>query len=318
MEKFRQILRPIKHTWLKGTANLKAKGLWPNRGHFEHLRIGFILGCGRSGTTIFGSLFQLHPSVCYFHEPYHLWAAVERQTDVTNLHYVVKGRYFLDATDCNLDTLERFRKVFGCGYIKSKQEILLEKTPHNIARIGFLEALTEDARYIHIVRNGIDVASSIGRIGRVSSYRIMGKPYYNQWWGNHNNRWLRLREEGSTRGYFPSEVCLLESDIQKGAYEWLVSLGEAERWRRILKGRFYELTYDRFTDETRDVLMELCEFLELNCMDEWLDNAVSLVSGRQHASDTVITLPPQMCSKFNEYQQLFGFSGRAVLQKVDV
>ena len=41
----------------------------------------FIIGCGRSGTTLLGKMFDAHPAVRYLYEPYHLWAAIEPATD---------------------------------------------------------------------------------------------------------------------------------------------------------------------------------------------------------------------------------------------
>ena len=36
----------------------------------------FIIGCGRSGTTLLGELFAMHPGVSYICERYDLWAAI--------------------------------------------------------------------------------------------------------------------------------------------------------------------------------------------------------------------------------------------------
>src|SRR6516164_2657563 len=33
----------------------------------------FIIGCGRSGTTLLGELFAKHPELSYRYEPYHRW-----------------------------------------------------------------------------------------------------------------------------------------------------------------------------------------------------------------------------------------------------
>ena len=39
-------------------------------------------------------------------------------------------------------------------------------------------------------------------------------------------------DERRIRNYFAEEITLLQSYASKGAYEWLVSLGEIDRWRR--------------------------------------------------------------------------------------
>src|SRR5215472_13413392 len=41
----------------------------------------FIIGCGRSGTSILGELFAMHPQVEYLYEPNARWAAVHPVTD---------------------------------------------------------------------------------------------------------------------------------------------------------------------------------------------------------------------------------------------
>src|SRR5215212_6691597 len=42
----------------------------------------FILGCGRSGTTIFGAALSKHKSITYLNEPRHLWFAAYPETDI--------------------------------------------------------------------------------------------------------------------------------------------------------------------------------------------------------------------------------------------
>jgi hypothetical protein len=54
----------------------------------------FVVGCGRSGTTILGNLIGIHPGVTYLNEPYHLWAAIDPALDLTNLHVRHRARLF--------------------------------------------------------------------------------------------------------------------------------------------------------------------------------------------------------------------------------
>lgn len=278
----------------------------------ESKGLGFIVGCGRSGTTILGSLLESHPQVCYLWEPYHLWMAVDRRMDVTNLYHTEEGRFFIGKSLYTPQAQIRFNRLLRwfCGCTQANK--IIEKTPHNIARIGFLEALTQDACYIHIVRDGVDVARSIARVAGTNSYKIAGRPEYNQWWGEEDSKWQQLAREGSKRGYFPDEIDLIRGHAQRGVYEWLVSLGEANHWREKLGNRLYELTYTRLTVEPGKVLQEICDFLDLSCFQDWLDKAVSEVHDERHYEDRTIELPPSMCKQFNTYQRRYGFEGRAV------
>ena len=60
---------------------------------------------------------------------------------------------FLDGNSVTDSTRRRFDRLF----VSRTDHILVEKSPINALRIGFLEALTPEARFIHIVRDGVDV-----------------------------------------------------------------------------------------------------------------------------------------------------------------
>lgn len=182
----------------------------------------FIVGCGRSGTTILGEVLGSHPHVHHLYEPYHLWAAIDPRTDVTGLFGDgATGRYFLDAADADERARIRFRRLIGSR--GSRLQRPLEKTPHNLARIGWLEALAGAGRHVHIVRDGLAVSESIARNSADTSFRMAFRSDHNRWWGADGARWRALASEGSQRGCFPDEVGLLESDEARGAYEWVVS-----------------------------------------------------------------------------------------------
>jgi hypothetical protein len=270
----------------------------------------FIVGCGRSGTTILGKLFTEHPEVTYLREPYHLWAAVDRRADVTGLHVVTPDvRFFLDEGDRTEEAQRRFDRLIP-GAARPGTRVI-EKTPHNAARIGWLEALAPGARYVHIARNGLSVAKSIDGIATTSSYRMAFKPRYNQWWGTDESKWRALAAEGPPRGYYPDEVSLLSTHAQRAAYEWLCSLGEVDRHRDGLGERLLEITYTGLTGEPEATLRALCGHLGIGCPEQWLAGAVAKVRPERVAGDFEVRLPPAMRGAFDAYQARHGFEGRA-------
>ena len=60
----------------------------------------YLIGCGRSGTTVCGRVLKNHPGVYYFYEPYHLWAAIDPTIDVLNLYHTGTANFLLDTNDC--------------------------------------------------------------------------------------------------------------------------------------------------------------------------------------------------------------------------
>lgn len=273
----------------------------------------FIWACGRSGTTILGKLFGLHPEVAYLREPYHCWAAIDPKLDVTNLHVRVEPRLWWDGNDVSDAMQTRFARLILGERERRGTRVLIEKTPHNVYRIGLLEALTEGrARHIHIVRDGVDVARSIGRLAENQPYRMAGRADYNQWWGSHNLKWERMAAEGPGRGHFRAqEVAHLRQHQQKGAYEWLTSLGEADRWRAVLGDRLLEITYRQLTAEPRATMEALARHVGASAPAEWLDQAAAMLSPERKNKGGDLVLPAAMAERFNRYQARHGFENRA-------
>jgi hypothetical protein len=113
----------------------------------------FIVGSPRSGTTLLGDILDLHPQIGRWYEP-----------------YFVLDRYFRDApNDCLRGEdatpevtrylrreFERYRRKRGC-------QIVVDKSPRNSLKIPFLRKVFPDAKFIHMLRDGRDVALSINR-----------------------------------------------------------------------------------------------------------------------------------------------------------
>ena len=306
-------LRAVKYGWLKYSANYQVR-----QRRLDNLKRSpppiFLIGCGRSGTTILGYVLSLHPDVRYFFEPYHLWAAIDPTTDMLNFYHRTDAHYFMNESHCTKEAQLRFQRVF----LDRLDKIVLEKTPVNAVRISYLKALAPRAKFIHIVRDGVDASCSIERLALTNSYKIASKPELNQWWGVKNYKWQALSEDGAATGYYPNEVAELKDHRSKGAYEWLVSLGEVDRWREQLKleDRLYEITYPQLTKNPESTLENLCGFLNLECSTLWLERAIGEIQPARQAVGKTLILPPTMCEAFNDYQKRFGFANRAICAKI--
>lgn len=273
----------------------------------------FIIGCGRSGTTLLGELFAAHPAVRYRYEPYHLWAAMEPTTDFLQLYSRGEHRCLLDAESVTDTARRRFRILMSAppGFT------FVEKSPINALRIGYVDAVAPDCHFVHIVRDGIDVVRSIARLAGVTR-KMAFRPPLNEWWGVGNAKWAALERDGCAQGYYPDEVRRLKTDGQRGAYEWLVSLREVDRWRQRLGSRLVEIRYQDLVDDPRRVLRAVMEPVGLTCPGPWLDYASATVKPADLATSRLpFVLPDQMCKDFNTLQASFGFGGRATPRNPD-
>jgi len=112
--------------------------------------VAFVVGCARSGTSILGELIAAHPRVTYIFEAHHVWETAG--LGMNDSHRLV-------AADATPPVRARLREwVHGQGL---PDTLVVEKTPRNVLRIPFLKAIFPDARIIHIVRDGRDVACSL-------------------------------------------------------------------------------------------------------------------------------------------------------------
>ncbi len=262
----------------------------------------FIFGCGRSGTTVLGEVLSLLPDVRYLYEPNELWAAVDPRTDFLHLYRAGRGQAIIGADGVDEHTRRRFRAVMAPG--RGRQ--LVEKSPAHALRLGFLEALALDAKYIHIVRDGLDVCWSIATRARLSTYFAF-RGLANEWWGLNESKWQFLARDGPCAGYYPHEVQLLCSDSERGAYEWLVSMHEVDRWRSQLGDRLLEIRYPDLTAQPQEILSRLATFAGHPASARWLTDAAARIKpSRQHVAAT-LELPPDMAASFEVLQARHGF-----------
>lgn len=300
-------LRALKYAWLYQQAKWRASGVADLPSSTVAPSTAFVVGCGRSGTTILGKVLSTHPQISYRFEPYHLWAALDKRTDVLNLYHSGKAQLMMDESLATAASQALFARLF---WPQDKRQLLMEKTPLNVFRIGYLRALAPKAKFVHIVRDGVDVAHSISRLATGSPYKIAGKPELNQWWGVAGKKWERLRREGQQADYWPSEVEQLDQESQRGAYEWLTSLAEMDRQRDALGAQLHEIVYAQFVREPEKTLQRLCEFLELTAPQDWLREAAIEIRSQKSPSKSV-ALPDGMAAAFNQQQQRYQFSQQA-------
>jgi hypothetical protein len=267
----------------------------------------FIIGCGRSGTTLLGKMFDAHPAVRYLYEPYHLWAAIEPATDFLQLFSHSEFHCLLDASAVTATAQHRFRRMMSTRSTFT----LVEKNPINTLRIGYLNCLAPDAHFVHIVRDGVDVARSIERVA-VVTWKMAFRPPQNSWWGVGNAKWTALQQDGRTVGYHPEALQQLTTDAQRGAYEWLVSMREVEAWRTSLGQRLIEVRYEDLTRDPIDTIRAVMGSLRLSCPNSWLERATAAVKPAKRNRGEPLTLPDSMCTDFNRIQASFGFEGRAM------
>ncbi|MGJ3243045.1 MAG: sulfotransferase family protein [Opitutales bacterium] len=121
-----------------------------------------ILGAPRSGTTILGEILSAHPDLHYLVEPNPLWRRyVRSRCDYFNLEQ-------------EWDAVEPTKGLFESEMRKSLKMRLLEKTPQNCLRVPFVDAVFPDAKFVHILRDGVESSLSIARYWQKHTHGFRG------------------------------------------------------------------------------------------------------------------------------------------------
>ena len=62
----------------------------------------FIVGTGRSGTTILGKILSVHKQVAFLNEPKALWFFANKEDDLIGSYSKSKGRYHFNENDYSI------------------------------------------------------------------------------------------------------------------------------------------------------------------------------------------------------------------------
>ena len=277
--------------------------------------VGFVLGCGRSGTTILGKLLTAHPQVHYLREPYHIWRAIDPATDMVRLFgdSGVQPRCIMDENDATETVIQKFQ---SCMYAEQRRggsnKRVIEKTPIQSMRIQLLRRCSPQSPMLHVVRNGLDVIRSIDRLAKDTAFGTAGKGNWNRWWGRDNCKWHALAKDAVEYHWFKEEVPTLTTDVEMGALEWIISVGSIQKSREELGSQLLEIRYNTLTESPKESLKLICNHFSLDPCESWIAHCCNQLDAARKNDGVPLELPPQMCEAFNKLQVLYGFEGLAI------
>lgn len=139
----------------------------------------FLVGSPRSGTTILQSLLAAHPEIIsfpeskFFHYLLYQEFAENLPTRLTNFFRdEIKRPEFLhdfDNSQKDENKAAWFVRILDGLAVEENKSIWLEKTPEHIYFIEDIQRLVPDAKFIHILRNGMDTIASLYEATRTFS-----------------------------------------------------------------------------------------------------------------------------------------------------
>jgi hypothetical protein len=215
----------------------------------------FIIGCGRSGTTILGKTLSKHPKIKYLNERRDLWNKAYPEFNIWNKK-TCNPKLYADGKDVISKQNNLLHHLFFREQILGNSEILLEKLPINSFRLNFLKKSFPNAKYIYLTRNGLEVSKSIEK-------RIQNKSWF------IGEKHVLLKKYASDKNIiFNTEI---NSNQEKGMWEWKLSIDESDNFfKKENKDNFTHLSYRDFINYPSESIKNIFDFLKLDYTENWI------------------------------------------------
>ncbi|HYZ94516.1 MAG TPA: sulfotransferase [Nitrososphaeraceae archaeon] len=251
----------------------------------------FIVGAPRSGTTLLYQILCNHRDLSFFTHNM-LRAGVYRRgrilgyrkellARIQNLvHRDEPSRLPQEAPECWSDYLGVYDYLTESDYteemvyhysrvIAQVQDIFrrprfVNKNPQHCTRVRILNRIFPDAKFIHIIRDGAAVASSI-------LYLCSNFPSTNSYFSGIREKIFPLLGD---KGYL--EI-LPEIQCYKLARDMLVS--KAREAKTFGSDRYYEISYEDLVSEPRQKINEILDFCELRSYQDFEDRLPEIRNG---------------------------------------
>jgi hypothetical protein len=236
----------------------------------------FIVGTGRCGSTALHRLLARHPQLMWlsgfaeqfpYKPAWNRWAVTAvgnpllrgllggRIRPGENYGFWYKHAYGfaepgrdLTREDVTPRVRKQVRRVLEAMLTRTRSRMLVKLT--GWSRIGFLHEIFPDAKFIHIVRDGRAVASSLLHIG---SWQWRG------WYGPSSWRYGQLSAEDQVAW----EACN-RSFVALAGLQWRIHSRAVEAARQALDPKlFLEVKYETFCEQPLEVSRRALEFAEL-------------------------------------------------------
>lgn len=267
----------------------------------------FILGTGRSGTTILGILLSMHRDVGFLNEPKAMWHTIHPHEDVIGSYGRGEASYRLGVQDVTPEICRTAHKIFGGYLLSTLSSRVADKYPELIFRVPFVRAIFPDARFIFLVRDGWETCASIESWSKRCGETSGGETH--DWWGVNQRKWhLMLDQLVSPDPYFANALEAIrgfERHLDMAATEWVVTMREGLRRMDENGDCIRMVRYEDLVDSPRQVLAEIAQFADLSEDETYLRyGEETLKSAPHHAG---YSIHPALRPLFDETMQALGY-----------
>ena len=242
----------------------------------------FIVGTGRCGSTAFHKLLGLHPQLMWLsgfaeefpgHPEWNRWAVTAAGNPVVRKLFgkrIKPGENYgfwyhhaygfaepgrdLVAADVTPRVRKQLHSVLGRMLTLQRDRLLIKLT--GWSRIGFLNEIFGDAKFVHIVRDGRAVANSVLH---VNAWQWRG------WYGPYSWRYGPLSPEDEAAWLASGRSFVALAGIQWKTHTRAIEAARA----RLDPSRFLQVRYEDFCEDAMGTCRKVTKFAELRDAPEF-------------------------------------------------
>jgi Sulfotransferase family len=268
----------------------------------------FIIGTGRSGTTILGIVLSMHRDIGFLNEPKALWHSAYPEEDLIGSYSMGNARYRLGAKEVSPKVRTAMHRLYSSYLFLTGSQRVVDKYPELIFRVPFVLEIFPDAKFLFLARNGWDTCHSINYWSQRFGEQKHAETH--NWWGVNNRKWKSLVEQllSSDKMLAPhaDEIGKFSRHTDMAAVEWIFSMREGLVLQQKYPQSVHKILYENFVNNPTETLEELLTFCELKKDSVFIEYAVNTL--RPVNKKDTYELAPVIRPAFNNTMERLGYT----------
>ncbi|WP_368188424.1 sulfotransferase [Aestuariibius sp. HNIBRBA575] len=298
---------------------LTTKGQWINGLVFAGYRLAqmipmrkgadrpvYIIGTGRSGTTVLGTLFAMHRDTVFLNEPKAIWHAAHGREDIIGSYTTAPSQIRLPAPEATPAMARKIARIYSGAMRVGLARRVVDKYPELVFRVPFVLALFPQARFIAILRDGVDTCSSVTGWSKRKGENVGDQVH--DWWGRDGRKWQmivdQLLPEHADLAPLQDQLRTCMDHRDRAAVEWILSMREA-RAMAAQHPQVLTLTYEDLCQNPEPVLAQMLSHCDLADDPVFVDYAKTILNKAD--SYATLELHPDLVVPFRTELQTMGY-----------
>lgn len=225
----------------------------------------FILGTGRSGTTILGIVLSMHRDVGFLNEPKALWSTLRDDEDLIGSYHRGPARYRLGVEDAAYSLINDAHRVYGAYLRFTMTQRVVEKYPELIFRVPFVREIFPDAKFLFLSRDGWDTCASIENWSARFGSNVGAETH--DWWGVNRRKWSLLIDqlipEHADLAPHAQTLRSFTDHRAMAATEWIITMREGLGLVDSYPRDVLHVSYAELCANPEKVCTKIAEFVDL-------------------------------------------------------